>query len=104
MTDLKKIKLSLEAELKEIQSRVERIDDKLSREEDDNWHVIAVESKDDEVLEEVGEVSQEHILQIKLALSRLEAGEYGQCSSCEGAIGKERLEVLPYATKCVKCS
>ena len=104
MTDLKKIKSSLEAELKELQSRVERIDDKLSREEDDNWHVIAVESKDDEVLEEVGEVSQEHILKIKLALSRLEAGEYGKCSSCENQIAKERLEVLPYATKCVKCS
>ena len=104
MPDLKKIKSSLEAELKELQSRVQRIDDKLSREEDDNWHVIAVESKDDEVLEEVGEVSQEHILQIKLALSRLEKGEYGKCSSCEGAIGEERLEVLPYATKCIKCS
>ena len=104
MTELEKIKTDLLATLEEMEARVERIDDDLSREEDDDWQENAVESKNDEVLEEVGEVTQDDILQIKLALSRLEAGKYGECSKCGNAIKKERLEVLPYATKCVNCS
>ena len=104
MTDLAKIKSSLEEKLKELEARVESIDDDLSREDDDDWQENAAESKDDEVLEEVGEVTQDDILQIKLALSQLDAGKYGTCSSCGSSIAKERLEVLPYATKCVKCS
>ena len=104
MPDSEKIKSLLEAKLEELEARVERIDDDLSREEDDDWQENAVESKNDEVLEEVGESTQDEILQIKLALSQLEAGKYGTCSKCTTAISKERLEVLPYATKCVKCS
>ena len=104
MPDLEKIKSSLEAKLKELEARVESIDDDLSREDDDDWQENAAESKDDEVLEEVGEATQDDILQIKLALSQLDAGKYGVCSQCKSAIAKERLEVLPHATKCVKCS
>lgn len=104
MTDLEKIKANLLAKLEEMEARVESIDEDLSREEDDDWQENAVESKNDEVLEEVGEATQDDILQIKLALSQLDAGKYGMCSKCGNAIAKERLKVLPYATKCVNCS
>ena len=104
MTDIKKIKANLESKLKELTARVEEIDDKLSETGDDDSQERAAESQNDEVLEEVGEATQEEILQIKLALSQIEAGRYGICSSCGKAIGNERLEVLPDATKCVKCS
>ena len=104
MPDLKKIKSELEAKLNEMELRVERIDENLRREEDDDWQENAVESKDDEVLEEVGDATQDDILKIKMALSHLAAGNYGICSKCETKIAKARLEVLPYATKCVKCA
>ena len=104
MPDLEKIKLALTAKLHEMEARVESIDEDLSREEDDDWQENAVESKDDEVLEEVGEATQDDILQVKLALSRLEEGKYGVCSKCDKAIAKERLKVLPYATRCVNCA
>ncbi len=40
---------------------------------------------------------------IDSALARLEAGTYGNCERCESAIGRERLEALPWATKCIDC-
>jgi DnaK suppressor protein len=37
------------------------------------------------------------------ALERLDAGTYGKCESCGQQISGERLEALPYATKCIDC-
>ena len=40
---------------------------------------------------------------IAAALNRLEAGTYGRCTRCGGAIAPARLEVLPYAAACIEC-
>jgi DnaK suppressor protein len=40
---------------------------------------------------------------IDAALARIEEGTYGQCENCGEPISGERLEALPYATKCIKC-
>jgi DnaK suppressor protein len=37
------------------------------------------------------------------ALSRLDAGTYGVCESCESPIPFERLEAIPTARSCVSC-
>ncbi len=37
------------------------------------------------------------------ALDRIEAGSYGQCEGCEGAIAKDRLRAVPYARLCIDC-
>jgi DnaK suppressor protein len=37
------------------------------------------------------------------ALGRIEAGTYGSCDRCGGAIDAARLEALPYATRCIEC-
>lgn len=37
------------------------------------------------------------------ALARIEAGTYGRCSICNGAIPSERLEIMPAADLCVGC-
>jgi DnaK suppressor protein len=50
------------------------------------------------------EDNADHLLAaIDSALARLEAGTYGNCERCENAIGPERLEALPWATKCIDC-
>ena len=41
--------------------------------------------------------------EIDAALERLEAGTYGICLRCEKPIPAERLEILPYAGRCVGC-
>jgi RNA polymerase-binding protein DksA len=40
---------------------------------------------------------------IDSALARMEAGKYGQCQSCGNAISPERLEAIPWATRCIDC-
>jgi DnaK suppressor protein len=39
----------------------------------------------------------------QLALSRIEDGTYGICTSCGQPIGKARLQAFPRATLCVAC-
>lgn len=53
-------------------------------------------------------VTDERRLELELAdveraLARIEAGTYGQCIDCAGAIARERLDTLPHAARCVDC-
>jgi DnaK suppressor protein len=38
---------------------------------------------------------------VEHALGRIEAGSFGRCEACDGAIEAERLDALPYATLCL---
>ena len=40
---------------------------------------------------------------ISAALERIEAGTFGACAACGERIEDKRLEIMPYAIKCVKC-
>lgn len=40
---------------------------------------------------------------IDAALQRIEDGTYGVCARCGKPIGEERLEAMPYVTKCIDC-
>ena len=44
-----------------------------------------------------------HLDQVEHALSRIEAGTYGECESCGKPIAKARLDALPEATLCIDC-
>lgn len=45
-----------------------------------------------------------HVLaEIDAALIRIDDGTFGRCASCGNAIPEERLEAMPYATKCIDC-
>lgn len=48
-------------------------------------------------------IEQEQLEQIEAALARLDDGTYGICLDCGEPIPPERLEILPYATTCVRC-
>jgi RNA polymerase-binding protein DksA len=37
------------------------------------------------------------------ALKRIEEGTFGTCARCGKMIAAERLEAMPYATKCIDC-
>jgi RNA polymerase-binding transcription factor DksA len=47
---------------------------------------------------------QETITEIDAALARVDAGTYGSCVQCGSAIPEERLELRPFAGRCVTCS
>ena len=49
--------------------------------------------------------SEESIVyEVRDALERVGEGRFGRCDACEGAIGRERLELLPYARHCAACA
>ncbi len=50
------------------------------------------------------EENSEHVLSgINEALDRIESGTFGSCVRCGKQIAEERLEALPYATRCIDC-
>lgn len=47
--------------------------------------------------------SEAEIVDIDIALEKIENGTYGQCEDCEGQIPLERLKALPFARLCIDC-
>ena len=64
---------------------------------------IAIDDAFDLVSSQLAESESKELAKIELALERIRRGTFGICSGCEGEIPTARLEVLPYATRCVKC-
>jgi RNA polymerase-binding transcription factor DksA len=42
--------------------------------------------------------------EVRDALARVDRGTFGRCEECQGEVGAERLEALPYARHCVGCA
>lgn len=60
----------------------------------------AERDKDLRVIEKV----RDQLANVERALQRLDEGNYGSCEDCGESIPEERLEALPYVTRCVSCS
>lgn len=98
------VRAELEAKLIELNERANEIDDDLSEAPVADWDENAIDAEQDEVLEGVGKATNEEIAQVKRALAQIDAGSYGICTKCATIINAERLEALPFLTRCVKCS
>jgi DnaK suppressor protein len=98
------VKAQLNEQLKELTRRASDMDDKLSEPPGADWDENAIDSEQDEVLERLGKAAVDEISQIRKAINRIDAGTYETCSKCGAAIAAERLEALPFATTCIKCS
>jgi RNA polymerase-binding protein DksA len=58
----------------------------------------------DRELDATLEGNEERLLEaIDAALQRIEDGTYGICTKCGEAIPEERLEALPWTTRCIDC-
>lgn len=49
------------------------------------------------------DVEKVQLTRIEKALQRISDGTYGICAGCGEAIAPERLEIIPYATLCIRC-
>ncbi len=63
----------------------------------------AIDNSYEDVSSQMVEVESRELVFIQQALVRIEAGTYGRCESCNAVISAARLQVLPYATMCIKC-
>jgi RNA polymerase-binding transcription factor DksA len=50
------------------------------------------------------EASRAELAELEAALGRVEAGTWGRCEACGGAIGRIRLRALPEARQCATCA
>jgi RNA polymerase-binding transcription factor DksA len=97
-------KAQLEARLKELRARLNRIEDELEQPVSDRFSEQATEREDEEVLEDLGAAGLQEIRMIEAALRRIEAGTYGVCAKCDGPIEPERLEAVPATPLCAACA
>jgi len=104
MPDSQKLENKLRSQLKDLLARANVIEDDLRHPLEADSSEQAVDLADDEALIGVDDVLRREIRDVRMALLRMENGTYGTCSSCGADIDPERLEVLPAATKCIKCA
>jgi DnaK suppressor protein len=62
-----------------------------------------------QAVERLAQTSAARALSTKLgdvsrALDKLDEGSYGTCDSCGRTIAADRLEAIPWATRCVECA
>ncbi len=105
MQDTQHFKLKLEKLKEKATHRIHKIDQDIRHEGmSSDWAEIATERENDEVLESLGNASEQELLKINHALKRIEEGEYFSCSICGEDIPPARLELLPFTTTCVNCA
>jgi DnaK suppressor protein len=56
-----------------------------------------------EFLLSLSNAEREQLLLIDEALERIEKCDYGICQMCSVAIGKKRLDAVPWAPYCIEC-
>ena len=91
----------LEAEAREVllrRRRSLRDDPALPGDPAARWNDVeaAPEPRSEEVRRELAE--------IEAALQRIQEGRYGNCLSCGGPMGLQRLRAIPEARYCIACS
>ena len=97
-------RMQLDERLAFLEDRLRDLDAELDSHQSKDWEELATEREGDEVLERLGRSGQAEIAQIRAALARMDAGEYGVCVTCGSTISNERLDLLPYTPFCRKCA
>lgn len=64
----------------------------------------AVETQNNEVVEQIDREAQVELTQINKALVRMQEGGYGECTQCGAEISEQRLQALPHAEFCINCA
>lgn len=112
--DLAKYKARLEEERRELQTELQRIEDRAAGRDRLNSD-MAGEDFDEpggdaaqETLERtqsmaIGENLREMLDNVNNALKKIEDGTYGLCDLCGKEILKGRLDIMPSATMCTTC-
>ena len=64
----------------------------------------AVEMENNEVVEALDQENKVTLQEIKLALDRIESGDYGNCTDCGAEIASDRLFTIPHTRLCISCA
>ena len=105
MTDTNRFKKILLDLKQKLNRRIDEIDQDIRHEGmSADWSEQASERENDEVLETLGNTSEQDLQMINYALLRIENGTYFLCDECGSEIPEARLELLPFTPYCVDCA
>jgi DnaK suppressor protein len=107
VTDLGSMRAELLARKLELQTRIARVHDDLTRateSPEQDFAEQAVQRENDEVLAQLEVSARAELARIDRALARVANGTYGLCERCGSDIDPARLRVVPDANRCVTCS
>ncbi len=104
MKKYSEIRVELLNRRSELESRLGNIKKDISQPLDHDFAEQAVELENGEVLEALGCEAEIEINKINSALIRMDEGTYGECIDCGTEIPPARLEVRPFASRCVDCA
>ncbi|MEN8212748.1 MAG: TraR/DksA C4-type zinc finger protein [Pseudomonadota bacterium] len=98
------IKQQLQRLEEELSHRLERISSDLTSDHSADFAEQVTERENDDVLRGLRQETIVALAQVKQALRRVDDGSYGICEKCGEEIGAERLKVMPFATRCIRCA
>jgi DnaK suppressor protein len=104
VTDLDPIRRRLEQRLEKLRRRTAKIQADLRRPGNPDWTERATERENEDVLERLDASEVAEMEEIRRALTRIEAGTYGECDRCGDAIDPRRLEAVPGTDVCIACA
>jgi RNA polymerase-binding transcription factor DksA len=104
MMDVTQLRQNLVARLGELGRRVHDYECVLREPLDADFAEQAAQMEGDEATADLEQAAILEAEQIKVAVSRIDAGSYGECESCGSKINPKRLQALPYATDCIDCA
>ncbi|MHA3025459.1 TraR/DksA family transcriptional regulator [Chromohalobacter israelensis] len=99
-TRLETLRLELLERIRHYEAHQHRTSGALDKDLDDQ----ALEVRNDEVIARLEDEARTELAQVERALARLDAGVGDHCEICGGLIAPERLEALPYTTRCKACA
>lgn len=100
----KEIQKKLLERRSEIHSRIEKIRKNYASPLSKDSEERAVELENAAVLKSLFRESSEEVKKINKSLELIDRDEYGICVTCGMPIPVKRLEVMPYASCCIKCA
>lgn len=107
MEDYTEVRNNLVALLAELEHRFNNITDNVTHANEPlsrDFEEQAAELENSEVVDFLGNFTRDEIIQVKQAIKRIDDGEYGNCVECGEPILAERLKILPFVAKCVRCA
>ena len=102
--DHTQIKIKLLESIATLLGRSDRIEAHWQVEPPKDWEELAVFRDNDEVINCLDERTHQRLLASKLALSRIESGDWETCIQCGNTIQTSRHKIIPTTTLCVSCA
>lgn len=98
------LKVQFTKRIIELQQRISAIHRDFANGRDTDWAEQAGERENEEVLNALESEAKVEIQHLSNAITRMQQGSYGICQTCGNEIAKQRLQVQPAATHCIKCA